>query len=131
MTLPLVTIGDDECLLGKFVGLGVSMFPFTVTATPGLDLPAEIGLSGKVVRRFGGVSSGKSGRTIGCGGGRTRGLGELGRDVGAALRPFEGMRPTEGEGPVVGDREGAGLRLVGVDGRETDRTAGEFKFAEI
>ena len=63
-SLPLVTAGDD-CLLGRFTGLGVSAFPFKVITAPGLDLPAESGLSGKVVRRLGGVSSGKSGRTIG------------------------------------------------------------------
>lgn len=69
-----------------------------MTAAPGLDLPAETGLSGRVVLRFGGVSSGKSGGTIGCGGGRTRGLGELGRDDGAELRPLDKIRPAEDEG---------------------------------
>lgn len=66
---------------------------------PGLDLPAESGLSGRVVRRLGGVSSGKSCRTSGCGGGRTRGLGLLGRDTGAARLPIERVR-TGVEGPV-------------------------------
>lgn len=46
----------DGCLLDKFPELGVSVFPFPVTARPGRDLPAESGLSGKVVLRFGGVS---------------------------------------------------------------------------
>lgn len=64
MILPLETMGDG-CLLGTFVGVGVSTFPLTVRAAPGLDLPAESGLSGNVVRRFGGVSSEKSGRIIG------------------------------------------------------------------
>lgn len=122
-TLPLVTIGDD-CLL-----VGVSEFPFMVMAAPGRDLPAERGLSGKVVLRFGGVSSGKSGRTIGCGGFLTRGLGELGREAGAGLRPFDIARAVEGDGPAVGDKEAAGVRRVGVDGREFDRAAGELKFA--
>lgn len=60
-SLPLVTTGDD-CLLGTLAVFTIeSVFPFAVrAATPGLDLPADIGLSGKVVRRFGGVSSGKS-----------------------------------------------------------------------
>lgn len=127
--LPLETIGDD-CLLGR-LAVGVSMFPFTVKAAPGLDLPAESGLSGKVVRRFGGVSSEKSGGTIGCDGGRTRGLGELGRDRDGALRPFDIARPVEIEGPGEGDIEGAELRRVGVDGLEADRMTGEVRFAGI
>lgn len=101
VSLPLETIGDD-CLLDILVGAGASEFPFTVAAAPGRDLPAETGLSaGKVVLRFGGVSRGKSGGTIGCGGGRTRGTGELGLDDGAEVRPFDRMRPTEVEGPTV------------------------------
>lgn len=78
LSLPLEIIGD-ECLLGIFTELVMSWFAFTVTEPTGLDLPAEIGLSGKVVLRFGGVSRGKSGGTTGCCGGRTRGLGELDR----------------------------------------------------
>lgn len=63
-SLPLVTMGD-ECLL-VLVAAVVSEFPFIDIAAPGLDLPAETGLSGgKVVLRFGGVSRGKSGGTIG------------------------------------------------------------------
>jgi hypothetical protein len=68
VSLPRMAMGDD-CLLGIFMGAGASEFPFMVRATPGRDLPAETGLSGKVVLRFGGVSSGKSGGTTGCGGG--------------------------------------------------------------
>lgn len=84
------------------MGAGASEFPFTVAAAPGRDLPAETGLSaGKVVLRFGGVSRGKSGGTIGCGGGRTRGTGELGLDDGAEARPFDRMRPAEVERPTV------------------------------
>ena len=130
VSLPLVTIGD-ECLLGIFTELLVSWFAFTVTEPPGLDLPAEIGLSGKVVLRFGGVSRGKSGGTTGCCGGLIRGPGELDRDAGATLRPFETMRPAEGEAATAEDREGTGFRRVGVDGREFERTAVEFKFAGI
>lgn len=129
-SLPLVTIGED-CLLGRLVGPELSTFAFTVTATPGLDLPAESGLSGKLVRRFGGVSSGKSGRIMGCGDDRTRGLGELGRDVDAALRPLGRARPTEVESPDAEDKEGTGFLRVGVDGRDVERAAGEFKFAGI
>lgn len=84
MSLPLGTIGE-ECLLGIFIELVVSWFVFVVTEALGLDLPAEIGLSGNAVLRFGGVSRGKSGGTTGCCGGRTRGPGELGRDAGAAV----------------------------------------------
>lgn len=64
-TLPLVEMGDDS-LLDKSGGTGFSVFPFTMTAAPGRDLPAERGLLGKVVRRFGGVSWGKSERVTGC-----------------------------------------------------------------
>lgn len=131
-SLPLETIGD-ECLLGAFVEPVVSGFPFIVTAAPGRDLPAESGLSGKVVLRFGGVSRGKSGGTTGCCGGRTRGPGELGRDDGADVRPFERTRPAEVEieGPEADDTEGTGFRRVGVDGREFEREAVELKFAGI
>lgn len=106
--LPLVTIGDD-CLLDILAAEVVAM------AVPGLDLPAERGLSGKVVLRFGGVSCGKSGGMIGWGGGRTRGLGELGLDVGPTVRPLEDKARTE-EGEDVA--EGVGLLQVGVDGLE-------------
>lgn len=56
MGLPRVTMGDECLLVVALTGLGISVFPLTVTATPGLDLPAETGLSGKLVLRFGGVS---------------------------------------------------------------------------
>lgn len=105
---------------------------------PGRDLPAERGLSGNVVLRFGGVSWGKSDGTTGCGGGRTRGLGELGLDDGAELRPLNGTRPAEAKEPVVreGDEDGDGNELlrVGVEGRDSDRVGGadgECKFAGI
>lgn len=80
VSLPLVTTGD-ECLLGIFTDPVASGLLFIVRAAPGRDLPADTGRSGKVVLRFGGVSRGKSGGTIGCCD-RTRGLGELGRDAG-------------------------------------------------
>lgn len=106
----------------------VSRFPFT----PGLDLPAERGLSGKVVLRLGGVSWGKSGRLIGCGGGRKRGLGELGLEVDPTLRPFEdNPRPPETEDVVDGEREGVRLLRVGVDGLEGGRMVGEVKFPGV
>jgi hypothetical protein len=130
VSLPRVAMGDD-CLLGILTAAGASEFPFMVTATPGRDLPAETGLSGKVVLRFGGVSSGKSGGMTGCGGGRIRGPGELGRDTGAELRPFDRMRPAEVEGLATCDTDGNEFRRVGVDGRESDRVTGEFKFAGI
>lgn len=131
--LPLLTIGE-ECRLGILTDACVSeLFPRKVPA-PGRDLPAESGLSGNVVLRFGGVSRGKSGGTTGCGGGRTRGLGELGRDDGAELRPFNETRPAEIEELVVeeGDRDGIELLRVGVEGRDNDRVDGadgECKFA--
>lgn len=126
--LPLEITGDG-CLQTEVEVLVDSTFPFTVRPTAGLDLPADSGLFGKVVSKFGGVSSEKSGRAIDCGGARTRGTGELGRDTEATFRPF-GMvaRPLEAKGPEAGDRDGAGLRRVGVDGLDEDRTAGELKF---
>ncbi|KAE8734037.1 hypothetical protein F3Y22_tig00000778pilonHSYRG00026 [Hibiscus syriacus] len=80
-----------------------------------LDLPAEIGLSGKVVLRFAGVKK-KSGSPTE---GRTCGLGELGRDAGASLWPFKTMRPPEGETVASEDRE---FQRVGVIGRGFERT---------
>lgn len=101
---------------------------------PGRDLPAETGLSGNVVLRFGGVSRGKSDGTTGWGGGRIRGLGELGREDGAELRPFNETRPAEVEELVTeeGERDGIELLRVGVEGRDKDRVDGadgECKFA--
>lgn len=80
-----------------------SGFPFIVTAAPGLDLPADSGLSGKVVLRFGGVSSGKSGRNTGKGLEGTPGPGDLSRDVEDALHIVERLRPAEVEGPFAAD----------------------------
>ena len=62
--LPLVMVGD-AALLGTVPVDVVSGLPLTDEAGVGRDLPAEIGRSGNVVRRFGGVSRGKSGGTIG------------------------------------------------------------------
>lgn len=64
VSLPLLTIGD-ECLLCKFPAFGISTAPLTEAGAPGLDLPADSGLSGNEVRKFEGVSSEKSGGTIG------------------------------------------------------------------
>lgn len=97
-SLPLLTRGDD-CLLDMVT---VSEFGFKgrETTTLGRDLPAETGLSaGNVVLRFGGVSSGKSGGTIGWG------------------RGVE-LRPTRVAG---GDGDGNEWRRVGVEDRESDR----------
>lgn len=97
-SLPLETIGEDCLLCPIAVSVVGSAFHFAELPMPGLDLPAEIGLSGKVVRKFGGVSSGKSGRLIGCGEVRIRGPGELGRETDPALRPFKRPRPPGVEG---------------------------------
>lgn len=78
-------------------------------AAPGLDLPAEGGLSGKVVLRFGGVSCGKSGRLIDSGRDRIREPGELGLDMFPTFLPFE-------DGAI----EDVGVLRVGVDGRIVD-----------
>lgn len=106
------------------------MFTFDIRLAPGLDLPAETGLSDNDVLRLGGVSSGKSGGITGCCD-RILGLGELGRDVDVWLRPLDITRP------VVTDMLGAGvelddgLRRVGVDGREFDRVTGKLELAGI
>lgn len=121
MSLPLATIGDD--------GLLAILAEFVAMAAPGLDLPAERGLSGKVVRRFGGVSCGKSGGMIGCGVARTRGPGpgELGLDMGPEPRPLEDNARAEGEDVA----EGVGLLRVGVDDLETGRMAEEVEWPEV
>lgn len=127
-----MTTGDD-CLLGteELFVVG-STFPLAARDAPGLDLPADIGLSGKDVRRFGGVSWGKSGGTIGCGVDRSRGPGELGRETDALLlRPFWRLRPPGVEGKETVDKDGVMLRRVGVDGLDVIRGAGEFMLVEI
>lgn len=109
----------EEAAAGSECPLGV-----TEEAAPGRDRPAETGLSGgSEVRRFGGVSRGKSGGTTGWGRGRRRGLGELGRDEAAAARPFDDTArlPADSDGLDAGEREGTELRRVGVDGREAVR----------
>lgn len=126
-SLPFVTLGD-ECLRSSLLGPAVfSELAFAVTETPGRDRPAESGLLGKVVLRFGGVLTGKSVGTTGCCEERT--LGELGRDVGVVLRPTGRTCPSDIERLAVADRDGADEVLRGgVDGREVDRTFGEFIF---
>lgn len=136
--------GEDDCLLVKFEGVWASIFAFEVTLTePGLDRPAESGLSGgKLVRRLGGASRGKSGRTKGAVV-RGRELGELGRDEGAVGlvcllgelgRDDDdevGKRPFDVEaGERLGVDSGGFLR-VGVDGLETDREDKGFVIAGI
>lgn len=66
-SLPLVVTGDADCLRSGFgfTGPDASTFLLAARPVPGLDLPAETGRSGIVVRRFGGVSRGKSGGTMG------------------------------------------------------------------
>ncbi|KAJ0978480.1 hypothetical protein J5N97_013954 [Dioscorea zingiberensis] len=90
--------------------LGVDL---TDNAIPGRVLPAEAGLSGSLVLRFGGTSNGKSGMVIGCTGVLALGAGELGRDEGLLV--------------VIGRETGAGVRRVGVDGLELGRGAKEFE----
>ena len=85
-----------------------------VNAIPWRVLPADAGLSGSLVFRFGGTSSGKSGMLIGCTGVLGLAAGELGRDEGLL---------------VVVDREtNEGVGRVGVDGLELGRGANEFEF---
>lgn len=126
-----------EILLFKLKGAAGSelVFARTVNAIPGRTLPAEDGLSGSLVLRFGGVSFGKSGISSGRTGALGRGLGELAREEGAEFRPLvvgarplevkllvTGTRPTEGERPVL-----IGWR-VGVDDRELARATEELVF---
>lgn len=120
-----MTIGDD-CLLGGFVKPG-SEFPRTDTGVLGRDRPAETGRSGIVVLKLGGVSSGKSGGTIGRG--RGPGPGELPRDTGAELRPLVIALPVEIERPLTNCGVCPGVLRVGVDGR--DRKAVEVELVGV
>lgn len=106
------------------------MLTFEARPTPGLDLPAEIGLSVNDVLRLGGVSSGKSGGITGCCD-RILGPGELGRDVDVWLRPLDITRPVETEMLGAAEEFDDGLRRVGVDGREFDRVTGKLELAEF
>lgn len=121
--LLLVTAGTETFFTCADVAegsvFGVDLMP---KAIPGLDLPADSGLSGNFVLKFGGVSFGKSGISSGRTGARGRGFGELGRDdgadEGAEFRPLLiadretdvkllilELRPTEGERPIAGADE--------------------------
>lgn len=86
-----------ESLLFEFGATGSELWVArAVSAIPGRVLPAEIGRSGSLVLKFGGVLLGKSGTSSGCTGTRSRGLGELGRDEGAEFRPLVvGVRPMD------------------------------------
>lgn len=130
-SLPLAITGDDDLLTTAVVFDVGSTYPFAARLAPGLDLPADNGLSGNVVRRLGGVSRGKSGSMTGCGGCRTLGPGELGRETEVTLRPLARLRPPGVEGPHAGYKDGVEFRRVGVDGLDVVRGEGEFKFADI
>ena len=115
MSLPLVTTGDEFLLVMGPLGSGLAF------AATGLDLPADIGLPGRLVLRLGGASREKSGSTIGCCVlvvvvVRTLGCpGELGLDNEGAGRPFVAEVDV--------------FRRVGVEGREfglEETTFGEF-----
>ena len=101
--------GPSETTFCKF------RFALVVRAAPGRTLPAEAGLSGSVVLRFGGASLGKSGISICCTEARTRGLGEFGRVAKAG--EFR-TRPTDVAQPVAGTGSELVGFLVGVDSRE-------------
>lgn len=133
------TAGTETFLTGaEAADCSVFWADLSPRAIPGLDLPADIGLSGNFVLRLGGVSLGKSGISSGRTGALGRVFGELGRDdgadEGAEFRPLLAAgrltdvkllmlepRPTEGERPIDGaDERVAGWR-VGVDDRELER----------
>ena len=107
-------VAGEDGLLDIFTELGLSGLAFDVREAPGLDLPAETGLSGNAVLRLGGVSSGKSGGITGCCD-RTLGLGELGRDVDVWLR-FDRTRAVEMERFGADGEVDTGFLRVGVDG---------------
>lgn len=123
-------VAGEDGLLDTFTELGLSGLAFDVREAPGLDLPAETGLSGNAVLRLGGVSSGKSGGKTGCCD-RTLGLGELGRDVDVWLRPFDRTRAVETERFGADGEVDTGFLRVGVDGREFDRVVGKLKLPGI
>lgn len=64
-TLPLVLLGEHDCLLGLFM-VGASVVHCTELGAPGLLLLAKAAFSGIVVLRFGGVSSEKTGIKEDC-----------------------------------------------------------------
>lgn len=125
---PFVTMGKELLRFELIGGVGsVFVAARTVNAIPGRVLPADAGRSGSLVLRFGGASSGKSGRVIGWTGARARGAGELGRDEGLFVtegRPMEGdaglftALPAEGERVILVVAVAAGVRRVGVDDLE-------------
>jgi hypothetical protein len=132
------TAGSDTFTGAKAADCSVFGVDLIPKAAPGRDLPADNGLTGNFVLRFGGVSLGKSGISSGRTGARGRRFGELGQndgaDEGAEFRPLLAAgrltdvkllmlepRPTEGERPIDGaDERDAGCR-VGVDDRELER----------
>lgn len=129
VSLPLLT--GDGCRLGKVPAIGVSILALTETAAPGLDLPADSGLFGSVVLKFDGVSSEKSGGTIGWGVRLTGGSGELGRDIEATVLPLVTARLEDADITGDWDIEGAVFLRVGVEALDVDRGEGELKFAGI
>ena len=59
--LPLVTLGEHDCLLGLLLEMGASLTDHATLGAPGLPLVVEGGRSGIVVLKFGGASSEKIG----------------------------------------------------------------------
>lgn len=123
----------SECLRPDPAETGASVFELAlaISGIPGRVLPAEVDLSGNFVLRFGGVSFGKSGISIGVTGARGRTPGELGREQGPEFR-VAGSLPADGDRPVTVAEDdkipGVFGRRVGVDDLEVDRTIDEFIF---
>lgn len=126
--LPLVTLGEHDCLLGLLLAMGASLADRAALGAPGLPLVAEGGRSGIVVLKFGGASSEKPGIAAGCQGCDFK-VGELPREGAEFLEGIEVDFPTEeeraGGGPeLLWLRFGVDGRLVGVEGLDDGLVAG-------
>lgn len=131
--LPLVTLGEHDCLLGLLIAMGASLTDRAALGAPGLPLVAEGGRSGIVVLKFGGASSEKPGIAAGCQGCDFK-VGELPREGAEFLEGIEVDFPTEeeraGGGPeLLWLRFGVDGRLVGVEGLDDGLVAGSVDLA--
>jgi len=125
--LPLVTLGEHDCLLGLLLATGASLADRAALGAPGLPLVAEGGRSGIVVLKFGGASSEKPGIAAGCQGCDFT-VGELPREGAEFLEGIEADFPTEeeraGGTELLWLRFGVDGRLVGVEGLDDGLVAG-------
>lgn len=129
-----MTLGEQDCLLGLLLELGASLVDREVLGAPGLPLVAEIGRSGIVVLKFGGVSSEKPGIAAGCQG-RDFTVGEVPREGAEFLEGIEVALLTEEERPggpeLLWLEFGVEGLLVGVEGLDDGLDAGTETFGAV